>query len=80
MVDNTHRLVHLTRLVAIDLPGTTPGHPAADIADSAKAAGIEGIVAPSLEDALGSISGASGRVLVCGSLYLAGNVLAAETL
>lgn len=70
----------VTRLVAIDLPGTTPGHPAADIAGSAKAAGIESSVEPSLEDALRSISGKPGRVLVCGSLYLAGYVLAAETL
>jgi len=68
----------VTHLVAIDLPGETPGHPAAEIAGSAKAAGIESTVAPSLEDALRSISGKPGRVLICGSLYLAGSVLAAE--
>lgn len=68
----------VTRLVAIDLPGTTPGHAAAAIADSAVTAGIESTVAPSLGAALRSVSGTPGRVLVCGSLYLAGSVLAAE--
>ena len=68
----------VTRLVAIDLPGTTPGYPAEDIADSAVTTGIKSTVASSLEDALRSLSGGPGRVLVCGSLYLAGNVLAAE--
>jgi dihydrofolate synthase / folylpolyglutamate synthase len=68
----------VTRLVAIDLPGTIPGYSAADIVDSAVTAGIASTVASSLEDALRSISGGPGRVLVCGSLYLAGNVLAAE--
>lgn len=63
------------RLVAIGLPGTTPGHPPADFAATARSAGIDAGVADTLDDALKGLSGTPGRVLVCGSLYLAGDVL-----
>lgn len=63
------------RLMAIDLPGTTPGHAPAGIAEAARAAGINADVVPTLEAALGGLSGMPGRVLICGSLYLAGDVL-----
>ncbi|MGB0630319.1 MAG: bifunctional folylpolyglutamate synthase/dihydrofolate synthase [Alphaproteobacteria bacterium] len=65
------------RLIAIDLPGGTPGHPPDAIAAIARATGISSETAPSLEAALaGAADGPAGRVLVCGSLYLAGEVLA----
>lgn len=63
------------RLIAIDLPGTTPGHPPAGIAEVARAAGINAEVMDTLEAALKRLSGLPGRVLICGSLYLAGEVL-----
>ena len=65
------------RVIAIDLPGTTPGHSADDIAATARALGADSAVAPSLDAALGDAASApTGRVLICGSLYLAGDVLA----
>lgn len=63
------------RLIAIDLPGTTPGHPPDGIAETARAAGINAETAGSLDAALARLSGLPGRVLICGSLYLAGDVL-----
>lgn len=68
----------ITRLAAIGLPGTAPGHPPADIAAAATRLGIEAAVAPSLQGALRTVSGPPGRVLICGSLYLAGEVLALD--
>lgn len=63
------------RLMAIGLPGTTPGHPPDGIAETARAAGIDAEVADTLDAALRRLSGVPGRVLICGSLYLAGDVL-----
>ncbi len=63
-------------LVAIDLPGSTPGHAAADIAAVAEKAGLTAGTAPSLEAAVRQAAVNGGRVLICGSLYLAGEVLA----
>ena len=68
----------LTRLVAIDLPGTTAGHPPDSIAATAAGLGVDSIVAASLEAALRTVSGPPGRVLICGSLYLAGEALALD--
>ena len=62
-------------LVAIDLPGTTPGHPTAELVAIAHAAGLNANVMDTLDGALKSLSGLPGRVLICGSLYLAGEVL-----
>ena len=67
------------RLIAVDLPGSTPGHPPAAIAAIAKAMGVETAAAPSVQEALADAADRpAGRVLVCGSLYLAGEVLAAN--
>lgn len=63
------------RLISINLPGTTPGHPPAGIAETARAAGINAEVLDTLDAALERLSGVPGRVLICGSLYLAGAVL-----
>ncbi|MEK9645346.1 MAG: folylpolyglutamate synthase/dihydrofolate synthase family protein [Alphaproteobacteria bacterium] len=64
------------RLVAVDLPGTSPGHPAADIASVGGQAGLMAGTAPSLAAAVRQAAVNGGRVLICGSLYLAGEVLA----
>jgi dihydrofolate synthase / folylpolyglutamate synthase len=66
----------VARLTAVALPKSAPGHPPADIVAAAAGLGMEAAMAPSLEDALRAVSGQPGRVLVCGSLYLAGEVLA----
>ena len=64
-------------LIAIDLPGDTPGHAADEIVRIVTGQGLHTSTAPSLEDALSTAAqGPAGRVLVCGSLYLAGEVLA----
>lgn len=63
------------RLIAIDLPGATPGHPPDAIAEAARAAGLDAGTAGSLDAALARLSGLPGRALICGSLYLAGDVL-----
>jgi len=64
------------RLIAIDLPGETLENWSTGLADTARAAGIDAETVDTLESALGRLSGVPGRVLVCGSLYLAGYVLA----
>lgn len=67
------------RLIAIDLPGDTPGHAADDLAAIAINMGLGADTAPSLEDALiAATDGPAERILVCGSLYLAGEVLDAN--
>lgn len=65
------------RLIAIDLPGTSPGHPVAEIAEAARKAGLAAETADGIETALRSAArGPKGRILFCGSLYLAGEILA----
>jgi dihydrofolate synthase/folylpolyglutamate synthase len=65
------------RVIAIDLPGTTPGHSADDVAATARALGANSAAAQSLDAALCEAASApTGRVLICGSLYLAGEALA----
>jgi dihydrofolate synthase/folylpolyglutamate synthase len=59
-----------------------PGHKSAEpqaLADAARIAGLNAIVTAGLEEALGqaAASGAA-RILICGSLYLAGEVLFAN--
>ena len=64
-------------LVAIDLPGQTTGHPADAIAAAGRRVGLAVETAGSVEAAVAAaVRGAGGRVLICGSLYLAGDVLA----
>jgi dihydrofolate synthase/folylpolyglutamate synthase len=51
--------------------------PAEVTRDAARAAGIDAVTAASVADAIGAIAASSpeARVLICGSLYLAGTVL-----
>jgi dihydrofolate synthase / folylpolyglutamate synthase len=68
---------HVTRLQAVSIPGEKNTLPADITRDAARAAGIEAVTAPSVAEALAAIAATSpeARVLICGSLYLAGVVL-----
>ncbi|WP_044561902.1 folylpolyglutamate synthase/dihydrofolate synthase family protein [Azospirillum sp. B4] len=70
---------HVRRLAAISIPGEEATRPAADIAAAARAAGIGEV--READSAAGAIAwmagqGAAPRTLICGSLYLAGAILA----
>jgi dihydrofolate synthase/folylpolyglutamate synthase len=66
------------RLVAVTIPGEENPLPAEAIADAARSVGIPATTAPSTAAALAEIAASSppGRVMICGSLHLAGTVLA----
>jgi dihydrofolate synthase/folylpolyglutamate synthase len=68
---------HLASLQAVSIPGEKNTLPAAETRAAATAAGIAATEAPSVADALRAILAADpgARVLICGSLYLAGSVL-----
>jgi dihydrofolate synthase/folylpolyglutamate synthase len=65
-------------LAGVTIPGEENPHHAEAIATAARSVGIPGSAAPSVEAALREFYGHSsdGRVLICGSLHLAGTVLA----
>ena len=70
---------HARRLYALTIPGEDNTLPAAAIGDAARAAGIAATEAASVEAAVRDIVAADGkpaRILICGSLHLAGVVLA----
>jgi dihydrofolate synthase/folylpolyglutamate synthase len=71
---------HVVGLGAVAIPGERNALPAAACRDAARAVGIPAATAASVAEALGDLVGASGpgpaRILICGSLYLAGRVLA----
>ena len=64
-------------LYAVSIPGEANTLPAEVTQAAAVAAGINATVAPSVAEALATIAKAApqARVLICGSLYLAGSVL-----
>ena len=64
-------------LTAVSIPGQAATLSAEDTASSASAAGIEAQISPSVEEGLAQIvaSDPTARVLICGSLYLAGEIL-----
>ncbi len=66
------------RLVAVAIPGAAATLPADATAAAAAQAGLDSATAPDIDTALRmALAGAPGaRVLICGSLYLAGAVLA----
>jgi dihydrofolate synthase / folylpolyglutamate synthase len=68
---------HLAGLLAVSIPGEANTLPAETTAEAASRAGIEAETAPSVESALATIAerDPAARVLICGSLYLAGAVL-----
>jgi dihydrofolate synthase / folylpolyglutamate synthase len=71
----------VTRLHAVSIPGEMNTLPAEITRDAARSAGIDAATAPSVAGALAAIAAATpdARVLICGSLYLAGWVLRENT-
>lgn len=71
---------HVRRLAAIAIPGEEATRPAADILAAAQGVGIaDTLIAASPADAVAALAAKGGerpRILICGSLYLAGAVLA----
>jgi dihydrofolate synthase/folylpolyglutamate synthase len=67
----------VTRLHAVSIPGEKNTLPAEATRDAARAAGIDAATAGSVAEALAGIAATTpdARVLICGSLYLAGAVL-----
>ena len=68
---------HAARLHAVSIPGEKATLPAEVTRDAALSAGIAAVTAGSVAEALAAIAATSpeARVLICGSLYLAGAVL-----
>jgi dihydrofolate synthase / folylpolyglutamate synthase len=68
---------HVTRLHAVSIPGEKNTLPAETTRDAARSVGIDAVTAPSVGEALDAIAATDpeARVLICGSLYLAGAVL-----
>lgn len=67
------------RFYAVAIPGEANGLPAEALADTARAAGMTAEAMPSVADALRAIAAEApprSRIIICGSLYLAGSVLA----
>ena len=64
-------------LVAVSIPAEANTLPAATTRDAARDAGIDAQCADSVEDAVADIGARhpGARILICGSLYLAGHVL-----
>ena len=69
---------HTQALAAVTIPGEQNPLPAEAIATAAHTVGINASTAPSVDAALARfmLDSTSGRVLICGSLHLAGTVLA----
>lgn len=66
------------KLHSVPVSGTTMAYPQATIADISRAAGIEAVIGESVEAALAyALAEGAERVLICGTLYLAGDVLRA---
>ncbi len=67
----------VTRLHAVSIPGEKNTLPAEETAAAARDAGMDAVTAPSVLEALRVITAEDpqARVLICGSLYLAGSVL-----
>ena len=68
---------HVARLAAVSIPGEANTLPAEVTRDAARDAGMVAEAAGSVAEALAAIAQANpqARVLICGSLYLAGQVL-----
>jgi dihydrofolate synthase / folylpolyglutamate synthase len=68
---------YVTALHALTIPGETHTRSAAEAAAAAARVGIAAATRTDLDDALAHVADASptGRILICGSLYLAGHAL-----
>jgi dihydrofolate synthase/folylpolyglutamate synthase len=72
---------HARRLVTVAIPGQESSLTAAEAATAGASAGLAGEPVDGVEHALTTLAGDArgpARVLICGSLYLAGSVLAAN--
>jgi dihydrofolate synthase/folylpolyglutamate synthase len=69
------------RIIAVTVPGEPNSFPAEELAQIARAEGVAAQSAASIEAAIAAARTARGpaRILIAGSLYLAGNVLAAHS-
>jgi len=63
-------------LAALAIPGEPNARPAAELAEAAASLGIDAAPAPGIADAIAAAAAPGARTLICGSLYLAGRVLA----
>ena len=65
------------RLYAVSIPGETNTLPAADTAQASNGVGLPAQEAESVADAVNAITAqnSGARILICGSLYLAGDIL-----
>jgi dihydrofolate synthase/folylpolyglutamate synthase len=69
----------IAKLYTLTIPGEQNAHPAAAIAEAGEAAGIDTLAKRTIRQAVAAAGETPGaRVLICGSLYLAGHVLAAD--
>ena len=68
---------HVEKLIAVSIPGEMNTLPAADTAAAAGEAGIQAETADDVLSATREIvkNDPNARILICGSLYLAGNIL-----
>ena len=68
-------------VLTVGIPGQTNGRPADDVAQMARDAGLEAVSMPDIETALerAFVVSPPPRIVICGSLYLAGEVLARNT-
>jgi len=68
------------QVFAVGIAGQTASRPAPEVADHARQAGLSASIAGTIEEALQQISQqqwpVAPRVVICGSLYLAGDALA----
>jgi dihydrofolate synthase/folylpolyglutamate synthase len=67
---------YAARVEAITIPGEENARPADEIADIAKSLGLRAAVRRGITEAVVAAAEPGTRVLICGSLYLAGRVLA----
>ena len=68
---------HVARLHAVSIPGEKNTLPSEATRDAARSAGITATTAPSVAEAVAAIAATTpeARILICGSLYLAGSIL-----
>jgi len=66
---------YVKELAAVTIPREANSLSADEAAEAARATGIKAVAARSLEDAVKAVAHDGERVLICGSLYLAGRVL-----
>ncbi|MEM1287529.1 MAG: folylpolyglutamate synthase/dihydrofolate synthase family protein [Pseudomonadota bacterium] len=69
------------QVIGVPIPDQENALDPVTVAESASEAGTMGSISPSIEDALSEIESSAGepaRILICGSLYLAGSALSAD--